>query len=76
MLTRLQEGAKERNAPAMASARVYAGLADKDKAFEWLEKAYQDRSLFLAMIRLEGLLEPLRSDPRWPDLLRRIGLPL
>ncbi|HEY7913094.1 MAG TPA: protein kinase [Blastocatellia bacterium] len=56
-------------------AIVYTGLDQKDKAFEWLEKSYQDRSLFMAVLRLEPLLESLRSDPRLQDLFRRIGLP-
>jgi len=56
-------------------AVVYTGLGDKDKAFAWLEKSYKDHSHFLAMIRLESSLEPLHSDSRWNDLLRRVGLP-
>ena len=56
-------------------AIVYMGLGEKDKAFEWLERAYQNRSYFLAVLRLEPLLEPLRSDPRWNDLFRRVGVP-
>ena len=56
-------------------AIVYMGLDEKDKAFEWLEKSYQDRGHFPAVLRLEPLLEPLRGDPRWNDLLRRVGLP-
>jgi hypothetical protein len=56
-------------------AIVYMGLDEKDKAFEWLEKAYLDRSYFLAVLRLEPLLEPLRSDPRWNGLFRRVGIP-
>ena len=55
-------------------AIVYAGLEDKDKAFEWLEKSFADRGVFLVFLRLEPLLEPLRSDPRWNDLERRVGI--
>ena len=55
-------------------AVVYAGLDDKNKAFEWLEKAFKDRSLFLVFLKLEPLLDPLRSDPRWSDLERRVGI--
>jgi serine/threonine protein kinase/TolB-like protein/tetratricopeptide (TPR) repeat protein len=57
-------------------AIVYTGLGEKDKAFAWLEKSFQNRSQFPALLRLEPLLEPLRSDPRWTGLFRRIGLPL
>ena len=56
-------------------AVVYAGLDDKDKAFDWLEKAFQYRSFHLAGMKIEPLLAPLHNDPRWIDLLRRVGLP-
>ncbi len=60
-------------APNVAS--VYAVLGETDTAFEWLEKAYEGRSLELTLIRVEPGLDPLRSDPRFDDLLRRIGFP-
>lgn len=69
---------EERYANNVADGRdlavVYAGLDQKDEAFAWLEKAFQYRSFFLANLNLEPLLEPLRSDQRWSDLKRRVGL--
>ena len=56
-------------------AVIYTGLGDKNKAFEWLQKAVEERSSFLIYSRWEPRLDPLRSDPRFPILLRRIGLP-
>ena len=56
-------------------AVVYSGLDDKDLAFAWLEKAFQYHSFFLTGLRLEPLFDPLRSDTRWNDLQRRVGLP-
>jgi len=53
---------------------VYAGLGDKDKAFEWLEKDFQTQE-DLTFIRLEIQFESLRDDPRYKDLLKRMGLP-
>jgi hypothetical protein len=51
------------------------GLDKKDKAFEWLEKAYDDRSIGAIRGIAEGpLYDPLRSDPRFADLLRRMNL--
>jgi eukaryotic-like serine/threonine-protein kinase len=55
--------------------RIYAQLGDKERAFEWLEKAYADRDSELVELRVEPGYDPLRSDPRFADLLRRIGLP-
>ena len=54
---------------------IYGQLGDKDRAFEWLEKAYGERDSQLANLRAEPRNDPLRSDPRFKDLLRRIGLP-
>jgi len=55
-------------------AAVYAGLGDKDQAFAWLEKDFQTRSGLLGWTRWTPAFESLRSDPRFSDLLRRIGL--
>jgi TolB-like protein/Flp pilus assembly protein TadD len=57
-------------------AAVYAGLGDKDQAFAWLEKDFQARSGLLAWIRWAPPFESLRSDPRFTDLLRRMGFQL
>ena len=56
-------------------AAVYTRLGEADAAFEWLEKAYERRVLGLAWIRVIPSFDPLRSDPRFDDLLRRVGLP-
>lgn len=57
-----------------ALVNVYIGLGDKDQAFAWLEKAYQERSSYVAWIKVFPLADPLRSDPRFTDLLLRVGL--
>jgi tetratricopeptide (TPR) repeat protein len=56
-------------------AVVYAQLGDKEHAFLWLERAYENRDFFLTNIRVDPQMDPLRSDPRFQDLLTRIGLP-
>ena len=58
-----------------ALVNVYIGLGDKDKAFEWLEKAFQEKSNYVAYLKVFPIADPLRSDPRFADLLRRVGLP-
>jgi serine/threonine protein kinase/tetratricopeptide (TPR) repeat protein len=55
-------------------AMVYTGLGDKDQAFAWLEKDLQTRSGLLPYVRWDPFFEPLRSDPRFANLMKRIGL--
>jgi tetratricopeptide (TPR) repeat protein len=55
-------------------ALIYVGLGEKDQAMKWLEEAYEER--FNPSILLRPAFDPLRSDPRFQDLVRRIGLPL
>jgi tetratricopeptide (TPR) repeat protein len=57
-------------------ALVYAGLGDKDAAFRWLDKAYEERSVRLINIAVHPRFAGLRDDPRFAALVRRIGLPL
>jgi hypothetical protein len=56
-------------------AAVYVGLGDKDKAFEWLGKDFEARNGKLPEIRWQMQFEPLRDDPRFTDLLKRMNLP-
>jgi tetratricopeptide (TPR) repeat protein len=53
---------------------LYASLGDKDQAFAWLEKAYQDHSPFMVGLKSSSRVDILRSDPRYDDLVRRVGL--
>jgi tetratricopeptide (TPR) repeat protein len=53
-------------------ACVYAALGDRDKAFQWLEQSYRDRSILT--LKINPMLDPLRGDPRYADLLARAGL--
>ncbi len=76
MLEQLEAASKQRYTPAFSFAVVYAGLGEKDQAFTWLEKAYEERASRLGYLKVEPLWDPLRSDPRFAELLRRIGLSL
>jgi TolB-like protein/tetratricopeptide (TPR) repeat protein len=55
-------------------ALVYTGLGDKQEAFKWLEEAYNAHDVGLVYLKVDPCLDPLRSDPRFDDLLRRVGL--
>lgn len=55
-------------------ALVYAGLGRKKEAFKWLEDSYIARDVGLLYLKVDPLLDPLRSDPRFDDLIRRVGL--
>ncbi len=67
--------AKGHYVPAYDVALVYAGLGQRDKTFEWLGNAYQERSALLVHVNWDPRFNPLRGDPRMDDLIRRIGLP-
>jgi serine/threonine protein kinase/tetratricopeptide (TPR) repeat protein len=56
-------------------AGIYAGLGEKDKAIEWLERAYKDRSPNITLLKVDPWFDSLRSDPRFQDLLRRMNFP-
>jgi serine/threonine protein kinase/TolB-like protein len=56
-------------------ARLYAFLGQKDRAFEWLEKGSEERTVLPLYLRLDPQLDVLRSDPRFQDLLRRMNFP-
>ncbi len=55
-------------------ALMYIRLGNKKEAFKWLEKAHQDRAGWMAMVKVDPMLDPLRSEPQFRDLLRQMGL--
>jgi serine/threonine protein kinase/tetratricopeptide (TPR) repeat protein len=72
VLDQLNEISKEKYVPALHRAIICAGLGEKDMAFEWLEKAYEEH--FMIAVKVNQAFDPLRSDPRFADLLRRMNL--
>jgi tetratricopeptide (TPR) repeat protein len=56
-------------------AVVYAALGERDRAFTWLEKAYEARSWYLGALLVDPAVDVLRSDPRFAALVRKVGLP-
>ena len=75
VLDQLGATSKQRYVPALSFAVVYVGLGENEQAFLWLEKAYVERTNSLAYLKVDATWDPLRSDPRFADLVRRIGLP-
>jgi eukaryotic-like serine/threonine-protein kinase len=73
-LAQLQDVAKQRYVPPFYIAKVYAGLGENTQAMALLNRAFQDRSDQLTGLRVEPAFDPLRADPRFVDLLRRVGL--
>jgi predicted negative regulator of RcsB-dependent stress response len=75
IVAEMKEREKKQIISPQAVANIYAALGDKDQAFEWLEKAYTARSPTLRSLKIGTAWDPLRSDPRFADLLKRVGLP-
>jgi len=74
LVVELKELSKRRYVDPFDVALVYVGLGDKAQEFEWLEKAYEDHSFNLTWIKVDPRLDSLRGEPRFQDLLRRMGL--
>ena len=74
ILSELKQISKRRYVSAYGFAVIYAALSERDQAFQWLEKSYDNGEARITRIRVDPLLDNLRSDPRLTDLQRRIGL--
>ncbi len=74
-ITLLKERAKSRYVSPMSFADLYVQLGDKKQAIAWLEQAYQERASRLQYLRMVPLYDPLRTDPHFQDLLRRLRFP-
>ena len=74
VIEQLKELMKQTYVPAYHVAMVYAFLDDKDPAFEWLEKAYNERNGTLAYLKTDCAMDNLKGDPRLADLMERLGL--
>jgi TolB-like protein/thioredoxin-like negative regulator of GroEL len=75
MISELQKQVQNTGIGRYEIALVYAGLGEKEEAFAWLEKAFVARDKGLTYLKIDPCLDPLRSDSRFQDLVRRVGLP-
>jgi TolB-like protein/Tfp pilus assembly protein PilF len=74
-LAELQGIAQHQYVPSLYFAGIYVGLGEKDEAFNWLEKAYQERHDRLVYLGVDPMADPLRSDARFHELMKKVGLP-
>lgn len=75
LLLHLTERARREYVPSYEIAVVYAALGERQRAYEWLDTAFQERYHWLNLVGVDPRLDPLRADPEFGDLLRRIGVP-
>ncbi len=73
-LARLQELAAQKYVPAVYSAFIHSALDNLDLAFEWLQRACEERSSYLIFLKVQPSMENLRSDQRFRELLKTVGL--
>jgi serine/threonine-protein kinase len=74
IVEKLKERSREHYVPPAMVAGVFSGLGEKDQAMTWLEKAIEERDPWLTSLKVEPMYDSLRSDPRFLDLVHRVGL--
>jgi TolB-like protein/DNA-binding winged helix-turn-helix (wHTH) protein/Flp pilus assembly protein TadD len=74
LIEELKRRRKKGYVPAAPFVQAYVGLGDFDEAFAWFERAYQEKSNILQWIKVEPFPDAMRNDPRFADLLHRVGL--
>jgi TolB-like protein/DNA-binding winged helix-turn-helix (wHTH) protein/Tfp pilus assembly protein PilF len=74
MLDELKRRSKTGYIPAGAFINAYLGLGDNEQAFVWLERGYEEKSGIMPLLKVHPHFDPIRSDPRFAGLLRRVGL--
>ena len=73
-IDQMKEISRQRYVPAYSFAQVYAALGEKDQAFQWLDKCYQDHDPSMVLIKVDPTLDNLHTDPRFADLVKRMRL--
>lgn len=76
LLAELKKRKQAGYVPAAAFVNAYLGLGEKEDAFAWLEQGYNEHSNILQWLKVHPYFDPLRNDPRFQDLVRRVGLPV
>jgi hypothetical protein len=71
---RYNDPSKSEYVSATTMAFVYSALGDKDKAIEWLEKGYEERSFQMQFLKVDPRWDSLRDDPRFQEISKKVGL--
>jgi tetratricopeptide (TPR) repeat protein len=74
LLAELKRRNRSGYVPTAAFVNAYLGLGDNEHAFVWLERAYREKSMIIQLLKVHPYFDPIREDPRFKDLLRRVGL--
>ncbi len=74
IIRELQERSKKEFVPSYTIATIYAGLGEKEQALHHLTKSYEEGSFYMIHLKVEPILDPLRSDSRFTDLMRKVGM--
>jgi Flp pilus assembly protein TadD len=74
LIQKLTARSRQEYVPALSIALIYIGLGERDHAMQWLSQSYQDRSSHMVYAKVDPLLDPVRSDPRFSALLHQMGL--
>jgi adenylate cyclase len=72
-ITELNQTSSRRYVPAYLTALIYLGLGDKGRALDGLEKAYEARYWFLLRLKMDRIFDPLRSEPRFIALMKKLN---
>jgi TolB-like protein/Tfp pilus assembly protein PilF len=75
LIGELTELSKQHYVSSTLVAEIYASLGERDRAFEWLEKGYEERSSGMLYLKTDPLWDDFRSDPKFAELMRKVGLP-
>ena len=75
VLAELKELSQRRYVSPYGIAMIYAALGDKEQAFQWLERANDERNTELVFLRVDPRADPLRDDPRFQELVKKVGIP-
>jgi eukaryotic-like serine/threonine-protein kinase len=73
VLDQLRQISRQAYMPPYLLATIYGALGENDEAFAWLQKAFNERDVYLAWLKVDGAVDPLRNDPRFQELLGRVG---